>query len=365
MNDDAPPEARRYPCPAWMAARFPEDGRIDFRRFVELALHEPGHGYYGRGIEVIGPDGDYVTGSTADPAFARAILRHAQQLDARLGHPDPFDLVDAGSGSGRFLAALAAQAPGVAPRLAPRLRLSAVEASDGLRARLSARLAGVPHRAVAAPDELPDAMAGLLFSYELYDALPFARLMGREDGSLAAEQVILDRQDGTIRIGLGEPEPDVLATAASDGIVRLEPGQEIEVVPAAAPLATALARRFERGTILTFDYGARARALYNPVGRPHGTATAHRGHRAHRGLLENPGEQDLTAHVNFSQLERAGEAAGFATVGLVSQARFLLEEGGLARELTETTDPIARGAILRLVELDGMGEDLRVLIQSR
>jgi SAM-dependent MidA family methyltransferase len=363
---DLPPAPTRWPCPAWLAERFPADGTMTFEGFVEIVLHDPENGYYGRGVEVVGPEGDFVTGSTLDPAFARAMLRFAAKVDRAIGHPDRFDFVEVGAGSGRFLESLLRQADSVAPPLAPRLRFTAVERSPGLRKRIETRVAGEEKRTrtLASIDDVETGRLGIFFSYELFDALPFARLIGRGEPEPGEEVVVLDRREGSIRVEVAEPSPGRGALLAADGIL-LEEGQEAEVTPAAAPLLAAMAERLERGAIVTFDYGARARALYNPAGRFHGTATAHFRHRAHRGLLESPGEQDLTAHVNFSALERTGERLGFRTERFCSQARFLLEEGDFAREIEECRDLASRSNLFRLIEPDGMGDDLRVLVQTK
>ncbi len=359
-------ERPRYRCPDWLAERFrTAGGRMAFDEFVDAALYDPANGYYGRGVEVIGPAGDYVTGSTLHPAFARALLRVTEDvLDLLEDEPsgDPVDFVDAGAGSGRFLEALASAAS-ISPRLASRLRLHAVERSDGLRARIAARNIVPRPQLHADAAGLPNGLRGIVFAYELFDALPFARFIGLEDGSVGEEIVELDAADQTIRVEIARPTRRKLELVEAEGI-SLEPGQEIEIAPAATALYRTLAERLDRGIVLTFDYGARARALYSPVGRFHGTATAYRGHRAHRGLLEAPGEQDLTAHVNFSALERAGSSAGFRTLALTGQAQ-LLFGAGLGEELAATSDTQSRSDLVRLVDPEGMGGELRVLVQAK
>ena len=342
-------------CPDWLAARFGPDDALRFDDFVEACLYDRKHGYYARSGERIGGDGDFVTGSTLDPAFAASVARVFEEVAERL--PDrPLAFVEAGAGTGRFHRAFREAVPG---RLRVRTSTFAVERSDAAREELQRRVPDAG--AVADPSELPSGLFGVLFSYELYDALPFARLLGAEEGPPVEEVVRLDRSTGSISTGTAPARPELLAHLAEIG-VEPEPGQELDVALGAAPMHAALLGRFEAGLSLAFDYGAPTRALYSAASRFHGTATAHRHHRAHRGLLECPGEQDLTAHVDFGELERAGRRSGWERLGLLSQARFLIGSGLLAG-LPE--DPAARRKALRLIEPEGMGEELRVLVESK
>jgi len=366
MTEDNPSPARRYPCPDWLAVRFLEKKSLGFEPFLETILYDPIEGYYGRGREVIGPQGDYITGSTLHPGFARAMARILEQTIESLSSSKPrqIDFVDAGAGSGRFLQNLSAAIRDIAPSLLSCVRFHAIEKSDALREKIRARPIEPAPELHEGCEALPNAMQGVVFSYELFDAIPFARVFGLPDREIGEEVVVFDPGDRTIRVEV-DPAPEELRQLLAEDSIVLEEGQEAEIRPALSPLYRTLAQKLEAGIILTFDYGARARALYSPIARFHGTATAHFRHGAHRGLLENPGEQDVTAHLNFSAIERAGEREGAKTVSFVSQAQILLG-AGLAADLA--TNPAAdpnRSGLLRLIRLDDMGDDIRVLVQTK
>ena len=183
------------------------------------------------------------------------------------------------------------------------------------------------------------------------------------------------------RVGLDEegrftwveqPSPDgveILSALASRG-AALEPNQLLEVRPGAAALVRAIASRLDRGLLLFFDYGAPTRALYGPA-RPNGTLEAFLSHRVSRDVLTDPGSRDITAWVDFGEVEETLRAEGFVVLGLVSQSRFLLATG-IAEELA--LDPgeavsasmvAERNAVAKLVSPGGMGESIRVLVAER
>jgi len=157
--------------------------------------------------------------------------------------------------------------------------------------------------------------------------------------------------------------------------VELAEGQIAEVNLAAAPLHRALARLVSRGRLVAFDYGHRAPVLYHPHARPSGTLAVHSGGRRGGDPLARPGEVDLTAHVNWDDLERAGEAEGFETQRRMRQTEFLVaaglfEDAGArlvedARGRFVPNGKDRRGEALRLVDPEGIGDAISVLLQSK
>jgi SAM-dependent MidA family methyltransferase len=129
----------------------------------------------------------------------------------------------------------------------------------------------------------------------------------------------------------------------------------------AVPLYRRLARALSRGALVTFDYGHRASVLYHPLARPHGTLAVHSAGRRGGDPLACPGETDLTAHVNWDDLVRAGEAEGLSTRAIFRQARYLTEAGLFDVVSTEAE----KWRAYRLIDPEGMGEELSVLIQTR
>lgn len=324
--------------------RIAAGGPLPFAELMEEALYGEG-GYYNRAELPIGAQGDFVTGSSHSELFGRATARLLSRLDAVLG--EPASLIEAGCGDGRHLAALAASSVG-----------RSLYAWDRIARPLPP---GV--RRLESLDELPPAppINGVVFSYELFDALPVHRLAGLEDGSLGELLVGLD-EAGELEWRPGALSDPALASLL--GSHKLEPGQVADLSPGWVPLYRQLASLLGRGLLLTFDYGYERPRLLDPRIRRHGTLACYRSHRVHRDALRDLGVQDLTAHVDFTALREAGEAAGLQTVTLTRQARWLTAMG-LFDDLGGEADLAMRQQAAVLLDPEGMGDQIRVLVQAR
>jgi SAM-dependent MidA family methyltransferase len=343
--------------------RIRRDGPLRFDLFQEAALYDADGGYYERPGRV-GRGGDFVTASTWHPAFARCLARVARRLRHELGAP--IDVVDVGSGEGELLGAVSA-ALGREEDAGRGYGFVGVERSETRRSRARERLPGASW--LSSPDEI-SGVSGLLVAYELFDALP-VRALVFEGGTLRERVVALgpDGESFAWHLAACADGAELLESLRSRGAV-LRPGQLLEVRPSAAFLARSLAGKVSRGVLLAFDYGAPARALYGPA-RSGGTLEAFRAHGVSRDVLSDPGSRDITAWVDFTELEAAVSEAGLRVAGLVSQSRFLAA-AGIAEEIeaaealpSEAERLVERHALGGLVAPGGMGESIRVLVASR
>jgi SAM-dependent MidA family methyltransferase len=207
---------------------------------------------------------------------------------------------------------------------------------------------------------------GLIFSYELFDALPVHRLVGRADGTVGELWVDLDA-DGSFVWREGDvSDPKLLAllqSSAHSPDVPLQAGQVADLSPGWEPLYRSLARRLGRGLLVTCDYGFEREKLLDPRIRSNGTLACYTRQRVHRNPFVKVGEQDLTAHVDFTTLIQAGEAEGLRTVILTRQALWLTA-CGLFEEL-QGADATTRQGAMALLDGEGMGEEIRVLVQAK
>jgi SAM-dependent MidA family methyltransferase len=332
-------------------------GRISFAEFMDVALYDPVGGYYAR----IGAGRDYRTAPQSSPAFGHLIGQLLARMWRALGSPERFVVLELGAGD----AALAGDATSY-------LRVREPAASAATRYLALDRFpasAGSPldvRRVVADAARPPlRRFAGCVLANELFDALPVHRLIVRSGGDGLGELWVVER-GGALAFALGELSSPALAGLA--GAVR--PGQIIDVAPSALAVVSALAGVLERGYVLAIDYGGTAEEL-RAAHRMDGTLLAYHHHRAHGRVLDRPGEQDLTAHVDFSALMRAGERAGLRTAAFTTQREFVLRLG-LERWLARL-DPRrlsaaelfnARARAAELVAPGGLGK-LRVLLQTR
>jgi SAM-dependent MidA family methyltransferase len=215
--------------------------------------------------------------------------------------------------------------------------------------------------------------AHLLFSNELFDAFPFVRLVQRAEH---LHELWVSEREGTLDWSEHEaPAPYEDYFAARE--IELRDGQFADVSFEWAPFYAEIVRFSSQSLIVTIDYGFDDHALFDPRIRRFGTAASYSGQTVHRDLLARPGEQDLTAHVNFGDLRRAGEDAGAKTVYFGRLAQFLLALGAAEHPLLRPTeleglsleDAIeqreSREEARRLILPDGIGDEMRVLVQAK
>jgi SAM-dependent MidA family methyltransferase len=327
---------------------------------MELALYHPQFGYYARAENPVGKEGDYVTGPSLSPVFSYGLARLFREFLSRTeGAASTF--VDIGAGDGGLIDAVALQIED------ERARFFGVDRSLDRVVESSSRF-------VRTIDEVPKAGAHVLFSNELFDAFPFARLVQR--GKHLHELWVTER-DGSLDWSEHEAPAPYDDYFAARGI-ELVDGQFADVTLEWELFYEDLARFLQRGLIVTIDYGFAQEKLFHPRIRRFGTAASYRSHRVHRDLLANAGEQDLTAHINFTDLQRAGERHGLRTLFFDSLAKFLLAIGVTEHELFRPVQDVAiesaeegvaliqaREEARRLILPDGIGEDLRVLVQEK
>ena len=375
-------------------------GPMTFARFMELALAEPELGYYAQPAARPTREGDFLTGPELHPVFGRALARQVDDCWRLLGCPDPFTVREYGAGSGALAAAiveglradvsalLRPSATGASSRLGPSragassatgassragrapaavLHYEPVELNAYRRTELRERL-GTAAPEVGVADPTPDgAFVGLVLANEFIDALPVHRVA--MDGGALREILVGWDDDPTVQAGgrlvdiVADPTTPALAARLRGEGVRLEDGQLAEVRLADEAWLDEIARDLARGYVIAIDYGAPAAELYDSARRPAGTLLAYRGHRVHGDVLADPGEQDITAHVDLTALERADPARGLAPIGRTTQARFLAACGlGDLLEIVRS-DPATtfegylafRAALGRLLDPRAMG----------
>lgn len=328
-----------------LAARLRDEiralGPIPFARFMEVALTDPDLGYYTRGAPRPAREGDFLTAPEMDPVFGLTLARQVDECWRLLGRPDPFVLREHGAGSGALASSIvdglradgsALLDPGTAG--APPLRYEPVEIDAARRRELTVRLAATAP-GVAVADPVPGLrMSGLVLANELVDALPVHRVVGRPGAPDGIAEVLVGWADdpaaplgGRFVDVVADPStPALAARLAAEGMV-LADGQAAEVRLADAAWVAGVARDLERGHVLVIDYGAPAAELYDATRRPEGTLLAYSAHRALDDVYGDPGDRDLTAHVDITALEAAAAAAGLEVLGRTTQAAFLLACG--------------------------------------
>jgi SAM-dependent MidA family methyltransferase len=306
----------------------------------------------------------------ASPLFGSLLARQFQEMWCVLGRPDAFSLVEAGAGTGLLAKQVLDFAAQKWPDFYEALRLIAVERSASRRA-LQSKLLGahVARGKFGSREEFPDeAACGCIFSNELIDAMPVHRVI-REGRDLREVYVGLGKNGLCDEIG--ELSSSALCEYLSEQNVHLQEGQQAEVNLAACRWIEEAGEKLQRGFVVTIDYGHEAKELYDER-HMRGTLLAYERHRASEDWYRAPGEQDLTAHVNFSALESCGRRSGLVRTGLTSQTNFLL---ALVRhnncsdlqsdDMSDAEQSKRRLLFKTLINPEGMGETFQVLIQHK
>jgi Uncharacterized conserved protein len=350
--------------PAVLDRKLLEDGSLPFIEFMRIALYDPLRGYYTGPSNPVGPSGDYITAGAMSPVFSFALSRLAGEFVDRSGDA-LCGIVDIGCGDGRLIRGIMDSMP--ADRRA-RCRFFGIDQS-------LSRVQGIPGIELATSiDEVPEGLALLVFSNELFDAMPFARLAQRSSG---LSELTVRRTGDELDWGERPAPAEYEEYFAARGIT-LEEGQFADISLAWSYEYARIARKVSRGLIVTIDYGFPQAKLFDVRIRRYGTAGAFHQQLVSRDLLARPGEQDLTAHINFSDLQCAGEDEAFSTLLFTRQALFLLSLGITEHELFRPSHELEveslesavskvdeRQAARRLVLPDGIGEEMRVLVQAR
>jgi SAM-dependent MidA family methyltransferase len=368
-------------------------GPIPFSRYMEMCLYEPELGYYARPREQFGKAGDFYTSSDVHAVFGRLLARQFEEMWRVLGSPERIDLIELGPGRGLFAADVLDWSQKQFPEFARALRYSLVEQSEHLRARLRERLgehiaagraricASLEEAGAEAPlvdnatqrgpegplypsDDSIRKVPIILFANEFFDALPVDIVDNRGAIRVAEEQ-------GRFVEQFVPPSAEEFAYIDRYS-VHPEPGGRVEASLAALDWMDRIAQLFRNraGFAMFIDYGyTREEQL---AGRHRDTLMTYRQHRASASPYEAPGEQDITAHVNFTALRSRGGEQGLDDIALLTQTQLLLgigEETQFADAFQDCKLPQERAKVAlqlrHLLSPEEMGEKFQVLLLSR
>jgi SAM-dependent MidA family methyltransferase len=338
---------------------------------MQAALYDPSLGYYNRPDLVRwGRAGDYRTSPELSSLFATTFARFFASLFHRLGEPPRWTIVESGAGNGEFAAGVLDAFRISHPNIfeATRYVIDDQSADAGRLAR--ERLATIGRKIeFCSIGEVGNVHPGIFFSNELVDAFPVS-LLTLENGEMRELYVALD-PEMRFTFQAGAPSTQLLKEFLDQNSIDLKEGQVIEVNLQVSDWLSAIAEKLTAGYVITVDYGAEQEQLYGLPERFKGTLRAFHRHRFVE-VLSDPGHNDITATVNWTQLRSVGEQVGLSCTSLTSLDQFLLREGILdelqlrlesshsdAEKLKLTTE--ARDLILPT----GMASHFQVMIQKK
>lgn len=353
--------------------------RITFAEYMDLALYHPQHGYYNSDRQLIGKQGDFITSSHWGADFAEVLAEQFVEMWELLDRPFNFAIVEMGAGRGTFAENVLQYLQQQHPDLFKTLTYIIVEISPILQAEQRQILSDFECVKWHNWDEIVDnSIVGCFFSNELVDAFPVHQFI-LEQEELREIYITTETPKNQPEINFIEVVGEVSTPKIAEYFELLGvdlsasvygDGYRSEVSLTALDWMSTVAQKLQRGYLLTIDYGHPAHRYYNPR-RREGTLQCYYRHRYHNNPYINVGRQDLTAHVNFTALEKQGELCGLDVVGFTQQALFLmaLGLGDRIAALSTTVLDVAtllrrREALHRLIDPMGLG-GFGVLVQSK
>ncbi len=341
------------------------NGPISFARFMELALYAPALGYYEQKGRV-GRAGDFYTSVSVGCLFGELLAAQFSQCLAQYEATTPLHIVECGANDGQLALDILEALRRCDPKLGERIRYGIIEPSPTHQAWQQEKLQNFPHAWWAESWDDVEAFTGIVFSNELLDAMPFHRISWNKQLNQWMELKVswtvnreffwvMDHFSGD-RLELPFV-PSELAEVLPDGFTT-------EISPAASLWWQSAAEKLKQGKLVAIDYGITGEQLLSPE-RSRGTARAYFKHHLVEDLLANPGDQDITSHINFSAIIAAGEAAGLKTEFFDSQAKFLTQL------LSNTSMSAAQWDRKRLAQFQTLthpshlGTRFKVVVQSR
>ncbi len=357
-----------------------EGQRITFAEFMELALYHPQFGYYATPSSILGSQGDFVTSPHMGRDFGEVVAEQFVDMWMALNRPDRFDLVEMGSGQGLVMGDAIAYLQSHYPDCFATLNCTIIEKSAALRAQQQQRLGHWNEQGISITwktlNEI-EPITGCVFSNELVDAFPVHWIELR---SQKLQEIYVTHNENGFSSQPGDLSTSKLASYF--GQVGIDwrnylDGYRTEVNLAALDWIEQIAHKLHRGYLLTIDYGYTAQRYYS-LARTEGTLQCYYKHSHHSDPFIHIGEQDITAHVDFTALQTQGTEVGLQSLGFTQQGLFLMALG-LGDRLnqlseinsTQTANPTDIQAIMRrretlqqLINPMGFG-NFGVLIQGK
>lgn len=347
-----------------------EKGPIPFSRYMELCLYHPELGYYSRNTEQFGKAGDFFTSSDLHAVFGRLLARQFEQIWRLVGSAKQIEILELGPGRGLFARDVLDWSEKKFPEFFKSLHYSLAEQSPSLQERLKQNLkthldsarASVVRIEQKIKRALVPEIPLVIFANELFDAMPV------EVVSSQGKLCVSSKENRFVETWI--PPSDLELKFLENYTVEPLPHERLEVSQSALSLMAQIADEIQTGIFLTLDYGYTQQE--QRAGRHRGTLKAIRQHSVSASPYEAPGEQDITADVNFTMLTAVAEQNGMTVQPLRTQSQFLMgigEKNQFADAFDDCRLPQERAKVAlqlkHLVTPAGMGESFHVMVASK
>jgi SAM-dependent MidA family methyltransferase len=348
--------------------------QITFAEYMDLVLYHPQHGYYASNANRISERGDFLTSPHLADDFGEMLAIQLYQIWQILGSPPQFSIVEMGAGQGLLAAQVLAYSQREYSDFFRSIDYIIIETAPAMIGSQQARLQDLPVRWCDWTDIPDQSITGCFLSNELIDAFPVHQVIVTKD-KLQEIYVTAGEKDRVFNESIGKLSTDELAKYWQLNRIDLLDDRypheyRTEVNLAALDWLEQVANKLQRGYIISIDYGYSADRYYNPM-RERGTLQCYYRHAHHNDPYINIGNQDLTAHVDFTALQNQGELLGLQTVGFTKQGMFLMALGlgeriaAISSSSGEIQSLLQRRQNLhQLIDPIGLGK-FGVLIQSQ
>ncbi len=351
-----------------------EHRSISFCDFMNMCLYQDGIGYYMKSESKIGKEGDFYTSSSIGPFMGQMLAaRFAQYILANY-EGILFSITEWGSGTGKLALQILDELQNIYPEVYDKITYDMIEVSPYHQALQREILEAHIHKVRFIDEQSwwqqPPLQHAIIFSNELLDAFP-VHLLRKANGCYHKVHVTYENSNSQF-IEVLHPilQEDELSSYLKRFQINGAEGHTLEVNLAMDSWIRRIGMKLQTGMLITIDYGDVASELYG-AHRHKGTLMCYHQHIAHENPYINIGNQDITAHINFTACIQAGEEAGLTTLTYQTQRQFLIDQGILSKlqdhMMTDPFHPIAKNnrAIRQLLIGDTMSELFKVLIQYK
>ena len=349
--------------------------QITFAEYMELVLYHPQHGYYASSESRISAGGDFLTSPHLADDFGEMLAVQLYQMWQVMGSPQVFSIVEMGAGQGLLAAQILEYSSRVYPEFFRSIDYLIIEIAPAMLSAQKARLKDLPVRWCEWNEIIDRSIVGCFLSNELIDALPVHQIVVSQDKLQEVYVTISGDAINVFTEKINNLSTDRLEQYWQLNSIDLLSGRysenyRTEVNLAALGWLEKVSKKLQRGYVISIDYGYTADRYYNPM-RSQGTLQCYYQHGYHNDPYINIGNQDLTAHVDFTAIQNQGELLGLQTVGFIQQGMFLMALGLGERIAAISNSSSDLQSLLRrrqnlhqLIDPMGLGK-FGVLIQSQ
>lgn len=339
-----------------------KEGPITFKTFMEMALYEPELGYYTSQKTRIGRSGDFYTSSHLHPVFGMMIGKQTEEMWEIMGGPSDFQIVEMGSGAGYLCKDIIDYLKN--RELFNSLNYTIVELNPAMKTSQQNLLTDFSDkiRRVSSIRELNN-IKGCFLSNELLDAFPVHVIEMNHE----IKEIFVSTDNEKLTEVKRAPSTSGIADYLKEFSIGLEKGHRTEINLEIKKWLSEINRALTEGFILTIDYGYSSEDYYSED-RNRGTLLCYHEHQVTEDPYQNIGEQDITAHVNFSSVKKWGNELNINTIGFCPQGTFLVSLGidEVIAEIHKNSDyPFEVARIKKLILPGTMGETHKVIIQYK